>query len=169
MKPMRLVLAALALIGLAGCYTSEKPLVTADEAVAPYARMTFQGKDSSDTPAEFTRDGTTYVTTDNEGTKLTLLLKPVEGDYYVAQLTGPASGDPSSGDQILFAYLRIDVPNKTADAYRAFGEKKDARPGLRECKDVICVDDLAAYVAYAKEQVAAGGPPDTSYTLTVEE
>ena len=61
------------------------------------------------------------------------------------------------------------MPNKVADAYRAYGTKADERPGLRACKDVICVDDLAAYLAYAKEQVAAGGKPDTSYKLTVEE
>ena len=169
MKPIRLILAALALAGLTGCYTSDKPLVSTDEAVTPYAKITFQGKGADDKPAAFTRDGKAYVTVGDDGTKLVPLLKPIEGDFYVAQLTGPASSAPDSGDQILYAYLRLDVPNKIADAYRSYGEKKDARPGLRLCKDVICIDDLAAYIAYAKEQVAAGGPPDTKFTVTVEE
>lgn len=169
MKPLRLLTALLVLGGLAGCYTSEKPLVSAEESVAPYAKMTFQGQDSSDTPAEFTRDGKVYRTVANDGSKLTLLLKPMENDYYVAQLSGPSTSDPNSPEQILYAYLHLDVTNKVADAYRAFGEKKDVRPGLSACKDVICIDDLNAYIDYAKEQIAAGSPPDTKFNLTVEE
>jgi hypothetical protein len=93
-----------------------------------------------------------------------LRLKAIEGDYYVAQLTG-GSGDTL---QILFGYMRIDPSGKSIDLWKVVGTKADARPGLRECKDGICVDDLNAYIAYAKEAVTAGAKADMSMKIAVE-
>ena len=161
-KPIRFLIAILAAITLAGCYTSEKPLISDDESVAPYAKMTFQGQGASDSPAEFTRDGKHYTTKDNDGTLLRLNLKP-DGDYYIAQLGGK-SGDK---DQYLYGYLKLDAGAGTALAYRTFGTKDDARDGLRACNDVICIDNLDAYLAYARA-AAAANKPDTTFKFTAE-
>jgi hypothetical protein len=162
MKPIRLLAVLCALIALASCYVTDKPLISDAQSVAPYAKMTFQGRDAGDSAAEFTRTGRHYTTTDNDGTVLTLNLRP-DGDYYVAQLGG-RDGDK---DQYLYGYLRLDPDKGIATAYRTFGTKDDARDGLRACNDVICIDSLAAYITYAKEEVASG-KPDTTFTLKVE-
>jgi len=166
MKPIRLLLAALAVVGLTACYTSDTPLISDDDAATPFAKITFKGSGADDKPAAFTRDGKVYVTAGEDGEKVFLRLKPVEGDYYVAQMTGT---DKASGEaQILYAYLRIDVAAKTAETYRSYGTKDDVRPGLRACKDVVCIDDLNAYIAYAKEAIAANAKPDTTFSIVVE-
>jgi hypothetical protein len=162
---MRFAIAALACALLAGCYTSDKPLIGDADSVADYAKITFQGKDADSKPAAFTRDGTHY-TTSSEGQTVNLNLKRIDGDYYVAQLAGPGS-DGSA--QLLYGYLHFDVGNKQAEAWRTFGGKDDVQPGLHLCKDAICIDDLAVYVAYAKKAVDAKAPPDTIFVLTVEQ
>ena len=164
MKPIRLLLVGLALIGLSGCYTSEQALVTDGDAVAPYAKITFQGRGDDDEPATFTRDGTSYLAA-GEGGDMRLHLKPVDVDFYVAQLSGEG-GDGEA--QYLYAYMRLDAAAKVAETWKTVGTKADVRPGLRECKDGICIDDLEAYIAYAKEGIAAGNPPDTTFDIVVE-
>jgi hypothetical protein len=168
MKPIRLLIAALALIGLAGCYTSDTPLVGDDEAVTPFEKITFQGKGPDDKPVAFTHDGKGYLShgdSEGSGGDMRMHLKPVEGDFYVVQLSGEG-GDGKT--EYLYGYMRIDVANKVADVYKMVGTKDDVRPGMHECKDVVCIDDLAAYIAYAKEGIAAGGAPDTTFAITVE-
>ena len=168
MKPIRILVALVALVGLSACYTSENALVSDDDAVTPFAKITFLGKPGEskpdDKPIAFTRDGKAYVTTGDDG-EMSLRLKPVEGNFYVAQLSGQG-GDGKT--EYLYGYIRIDLAAKVADVWRMVGTKDDVRPGLRECKDAVCIDDLAAYVAYGKEAVAAGSPPDSSFVIEVE-
>ncbi|HVY51392.1 MAG TPA: hypothetical protein VHA07_07495, partial [Devosia sp.] len=126
-----------ALSALAACYTSEKPLISDAQSVAPFAKMTFQDNDSSSgEPTVFTRQGKHYVTTaHDDGTVLTLNLKP-DGDYYVMQFGGRHDGRL----EYLFGYVKLDPGAKTAEAYRVFGTKTDVRDGLRLCEGVICID-----------------------------
>ena len=161
MKPIRIVLAVLALIGLSACYTSDKPLVTDDDSVTPFQKITFYNQD--DKPLAFEITGKQYVSHGPDGDAF-LRLKLVDGDYYVAQLTG-GEGDKQ---QILFGYMRIDPSHTSVDLWKIVGTAADARPGLRECKDAICVDDLNAYIAYAKEGITGGAKPDTTMKIAVE-
>lgn len=164
MKPIRFLLAALAVVGLTACYTSDKPLISDDDGVTPFEKITFiNEKDASSKPITFVHDGKSFLSHSDDG-DARLHLKPVEGDYYVAQM----SSDGGDGPQVLYAYMRIDVPNKVADMWRMFGTKADVRPGLRECKDAICIDDLNAYIAYGKEAIAAGAKADATMTIEVE-
>jgi hypothetical protein len=155
MKPIRLLVAVCALVALAACYTSEKPLISEAESVAPYATMTFQASDGSDPPSRFTRIGKHYVTK-QDGDVLTLNLKR-DGDYYVAQFGGKHDDQV----QYLYGYMKLDPAAGTAQAFRIIGTKTDVRDGLRLCEGVICVDSLDAYVAYAREQASTGKPEDT--------
>jgi hypothetical protein len=167
MKPIRLLVALVALIGLSACYTSDNALVSDDDAATPFEKITFLGKPGEakpdDKPIAFAREGKAYLTKGDSG-DMWLRLKPVEGDFYVAQLSGEGDGKT----EYLYGYIRIDAAAKVADVWRSVGTKEDARPGLRECKDAVCIDDLAAYIAYAKEAVAAGSAPDSSFVIEVE-
>lgn len=163
MNPLRHLAIAVVCLALAGCFTAKQDLVGSD-AVAPHAKITFLGKDAGSEPAEFTRDGNAYMSIGDDGT-VWLHLRPVEGDYYVAQLSGP--GDDGS-TEYLFGYIRIDTEAKIADVWKAVGGKSDVRPGLSECDDVICIDDLDAYIAYAQESVAANEEPEISFDIVVE-
>lgn len=164
MKPIRFLVAALAFAGLAGCYTSERPLIGEADAVADYAKITFQGKDDDSKPAVFTREGAHY-TSSSEGQTTALYLKRIDGDYYVAQLAGPGN---DGSTQVLYGYLHLDVPNKQAEAWRTFGTKDDIQTGFHMCKDAVCIDDLNVYVAYAQKAVADNQKPDTLFALAVE-
>ena len=167
MKPIRFLLAALAMIGLAGCYTSDKPLVTDADSATPFQKITFYNEDNK--PLAFTLDGKAYRAKGESGTPDSLLrLKPIAGDYYVAQLSSDTTPDSPEGVQILYAYMRVDPANKVADTWKIVGTKADVRPGMRECKDSICIDDLSAYVAYAQEAVTAGAKPDASFKMEAE-
>jgi hypothetical protein len=163
MKRFRIVVAVLSLLSLSACYTSKEPLI-ADDAVADHASLTFLGEGDDAKPMTFTRDGNSYVT-DADGEEARLHLKPVQGDYYVAQLNVP--GDEGL-PQILYAFMRLDVNAGVADTWLSVGTEADVRPGLSECDDVICIDDLAAYIAYGQEKIAAGAPPDTTFKVNVE-
>ena len=39
------------------------------------------------------------------------------------------------------------------------------RRGLRICDKAVCIEDLDAYVTYAKGRIDAGGPPDVEYPI----
>jgi hypothetical protein len=165
-KPLRFLVAVLAFAALAGCYTSDKPLVSEDESVADYAKITFTGKEDDAKPAAFDRVGKHYITTGDDNEKVTLNLKRIDGDYYLAQLSGPG---PDGSTQLLYGYLHLDVAKQLGETWLTYGTKDDVQPGLRLCKDAVCIDDLAAYIAYAKKAVDAKAPPDTIFTVTVEQ
>jgi hypothetical protein len=38
-------------------------------------------------------------------------------------------------------------------------------PGLALCDSSVCIEDLDAYVAYARREIAAGVPPDAEYRI----
>jgi hypothetical protein len=164
MKPILGLFAVLAIASLSACFTSKEALV-GDDAVAPHAKITFIGQSDDSDPAEFTREGNAYISRKEGEDTVWLHLKPIDGDFYVAQMSGP--GD-DGGTEYLFGYIRIDVAAKVADTWKAVGGVSDVRPGLSECDDVICVDDLDAYIAYAQEAIAAGEEPDISFDIVVE-
>lgn len=163
MKPLRFALAALAALVVSACYTSNAPLVSDGDAVAPYASLTFDSEGDS-APVAFARNGSTYVATSDEGDVL-LHLRPIEADYYVAQLTGP---DPEDTPRYLYGYMRLDAGAGTADVWMSMGTAADIRAGLSACDNIVCIDDLDAYITYAKEKVAAGAAPDNTLKVTTE-
>jgi hypothetical protein len=160
MRPVRFILAALAFAGLAGCYSSDKPLITDADSVAEYSKLIFTSPEPDNQRNEFTREGKHYLTK-GEGNTIRLHLKRIDGDYYVAQLTGDNDGET------LFGYLHLDVAKGQAETWRTYGTDEDVQPGMHKCKDSVCIDDLAVYVAYAQKAVAEGGKPDSIMKLEV--
>jgi hypothetical protein len=159
------VLASVALaVALAGCFTADKPLLNDANSVAPYAKITFREQHATGTTT-MTRNGKTYTSTSSDGT-LTVRFMPVDRpNWYLTEISGPPD---ANGVQLLYGILRVDLPNKRADAFKTVGDAKDVRPGLRMCKDYICIDDVKAYVASAEAYADSGAPPDATYEVSVE-
>ncbi len=164
MKPIRFFLAALALIGLAGCFTSDKPLVTDETSATPYKKITFYNEE--DKPLVYVLDGKRYKATGEDGQATYLNLKAVDADTFVAQLTNDETD--TTDPHILYGFMQIDAAANQARLWKMIGTKDDVRPGLRACNDVICIDDLDAYIAYAKASMAAGDTPDSEMKVDLE-
>lgn len=164
MKLIKLSAIALVAAGLAGCFTADQPLLTDDNSVAPYEKITFHDKGSNDASA-LVREGNAYVAM-SENEKLVMRFMPLDRpDWYVAQVTGDEDGNPRH----LFAILKVDRAGGIAETYKAVAGDDDAGPGLRACEDyMICIDDLDAYIARAEAAIDAGAEPDATYEFTVE-
>jgi hypothetical protein len=160
MKPIRFLAAALACAALAACYSSDKPLITDADSVAEYSKLIFTSPEPDNQRNEFTREGKHYLTKGEDHT-VRLHLKRVDGDYYVAQLTGDNDGET------LFGYLHLDVAKGQAETWRTYGTDEDVQPGMHKCKDSVCIDDLNVYIAYGKKAVDAGEKPDSVLKLEV--
>jgi len=163
-KPFSLVVIVVAAIGLVGCFTSDQPLLTDDNSVAPYAKITFRDEGSSDASL-LTRQGNAYVAQGSDN-GITMRFMPLDRpDLYVAEV----SGDDNGEQRRLYAVVKVDFAKGTAETYKAIAGDNDAGPGLRACEDhMICIDDLKAYIASAEAAIDAGAEPDGSYDITVE-
>ncbi len=157
----------LAALGLAGCFTSEKPLFTDDQAVAPYAKITFAEAGSPDDKTTVTREGKAYVAKLDDGT-MTLRFMPVGDDLYLTE----TSGDQDGGILRLYAVVRLDPAQNMAMAYKVMAQDSDIGKGLAKCQrqdlDAMCIEDVDAYVALAKAAIAAGDKPDSTYNVAFE-
>jgi hypothetical protein len=152
------------MLGLSACFTAEKPLLTDDNSVAPFASIGFVEHGSADTPALMIRDGKAYIDQAKDQHRI-LRFMPVKENWYVAEMSG---ADEDATVQRLYALVHVDLEQKTAETYASMGDDKDVGPGLRACEAGICIDDLAAYVARAQAIVDAGAKPDTIFDITVE-
>ena len=159
-----MLFAVIASLGLSACFTAEKPLLTDDNSIAPFARISFVEHGSSDTPDVMIRAGKAYVDHQKDGDR-TLRFMAVKESWYVAEMSG---ADEDATVQRLYALVHLDLATKTAETYASMGDAKDVGPGLRACEAGICIDDLAAYVAHAEAKADAGGKPDTVFDITVE-
>src|SRR5690606_11333759 len=106
MKPVRMLFAAIAMLGLAACYTSKTPHLSDENSVAPFAKIAFTPRSEKGEQAVFTREAQHYVTHDGENV-VVLHLMPVEDSDYVAQLSGDKAGE------LLYGYIRISPENAT--------------------------------------------------------
>ncbi len=165
MRLVKLGIVAVLVAGLAGCYTSQGDLLTDDNSVAPYARITFRDQDSSDASV-LTRQGSAYVAQSDEGNVVVRFMALADRpDWYLTEV----SGTDSSGARHLYTIVKVDLAAHTAEAYAAIADDGDAGPGLRQCEDsMICIDDLNAYISHAEAAIDAGADPDATYHITVE-
>jgi len=164
MRHVRTFAIVASLLGLAGCYTADEPLLTHDNSVAPYAKIVFAEHGSSDAPDVMLRQGKVYVDHQKDSDR-TLRFMPVRPDWYVAEMSGK---DEDAAETLLYALVHLDLANKTAETYASVGDEKDAGPGLRVCEAGVCIEDLGAYIAHALAKADAGGKPDTVFDVTVE-
>ena len=150
-------------VALSGCFTADKPLLNDANSVAPYATITFREQHATDA-TKLTRNGKAYTSPTSNGT-LTVRFMPIErANWYLTEISIP----DSSGVALLYGVIHVDPASKHADAFKTVGDPKDVRPGLRMCKDYICIDDVKAYIAYAEAYADGGAPPDANYEISVE-
>jgi hypothetical protein len=153
--------------GLAGCFTSETPLLTEANSIAPYAKIGFRGQRTQEV-STLTRMGTAYTIPSDDGSG-TLTLRFIGTDrpnWYVAQMSAPPSG---TGLDLLYAVLRVDLQKREAYAFKAVApDPRETGPGLHLCNDLVCIEDVKAYAAAAMAYADKGGSPDVIYEITVE-
>lgn len=162
MKPFRLMLAALVMTGLAGCYSSETPLIEEADSVAPFSKITFMA--DNDDPAAFTREGNHFFMQDGQEIT-TLHLKPVENNDYVAQLKGEKPGE------LLYGYLRIDTEAKKASLWGNVApmEDEDIPADMKPCSSGsgLCIESIDSYLAHVRPMLSED--PETVFDITFEE
>jgi hypothetical protein len=160
----RVLSLALLCLGLAACFTSKAPLIGPDDAAFPFERIVFAEVSRPDDRQSWTRKGDAYSWRIDEGDEREALmrLKAAGENLYVVQMEFSEAGKARR----LYALLRADVPAKRVYSYASIKpDAFEAQPGLSICDDSVCIDDLDAYVAYAKGRIDAGAPPDAEYEI----
>lgn len=167
---MRRILRLAVLLALAGglsaCFTSKTLLVAADVAVFPYERIEFRVVDGDGTIQTLERAGDAYLyRPEPDGDSgFVRLMAAGAGTFVVQFWVGLDSEEKDK--QVLYALLVADPAGKRVASYASV--KPDdftPPPGLVACGQEICIEDLDAYVTYARALVAAGGPPDQVYEI----
>ncbi len=158
---------ALVALGLAGCFTADEPMVSDDQAVAPYGKITFWQADSPEDKTEFAREGKAYVAQTDDST-IALRFRDLGGDLYLAEVTGDRDGKIIR----LYSLVKLDTAANTAATYKSVAEDSDARPGMTPCHrediDAICIENMDAYIAFARKAIDDGAKPDTTYQVKFE-
>jgi hypothetical protein len=156
-----------ALVGailLAGCFTSPAPLIGADQAVFPYEKIIFADADRQDDRQTWVRQGDAYSFRPDENStrEAFVRLMPAGNNLYVVQMEFPEDEQMRR----LFALVKVDLGAMTAASYSAIiPDNFQNVPGLSQCEDVVCIDSLDAYIAYARAGIEAGNPPDVTYRI----
>ena len=89
-------------------------------------------------------------------------LKAVGDNLYVVQMEFVERDRPER----LYALLKADLPAKRVTSYASvMPDSFAAQPGLSICDKAVCIEDVDAYVAYAKGRIDAGVPPDAEYEI----
>jgi hypothetical protein len=160
----RILFVVLVCLGLSACFTSTVPLIGPDDAVFPYDKIVFGEVSRPDDRQTWTRKGDAYSfrPDDSEEREASIRLKVVGENLYVVQMEFTEAGKESR----LFALLKADLAAMRVYSYASIipDDFKDV-PGLSRCDDVVCIEDLDAYVAYARAGMEAGHPPDTEYRI----
>lgn len=171
MRQIRHLAAIAALcMALAGCFVSEAPLIGPEDAVFPVERLTFRSVEGDGEVQTLAREGDAYRFTagDESDAFAFVRLREVGENQYVAALWAPPEIDEKV--PVLYAFLVADVAGRRVGSYAAVKPDDFAPlPGLELCEREVCIEDLDAYVAYARHRIAAGVPPDATYEILAVE
>jgi hypothetical protein len=102
----------------------------------------------------------------NDGDAHVRLLK-VADNLYVVQVDVTENNEI----QYFYALLKVDLADKSVVEYKALAGDADTNPGpgLSRCdwegQEQVCIDQLDAYVAYARRAIDAGTMPDAAYRI----
>lgn len=163
MKLRSLALFAVLATPLAGCFTSEEPLLAAADADFPFERIVYAAEDGS--TSTLVRQGDAYVAPDD--TSVTILLDSYGEGLYFVQLTGlDEMGEP----QALYAVVQ-DADGELR-LYRMIAQPQDlADGGIAACEgeaeevDFGCITDPAQLIDVARAAIRNDEPPDAVLTI----
>ena len=152
---VRQLLAVCLVLPLAGCFTSDSPLIDDVVSTAPFAKISFRfGSDTQ--PMVAVRNGKVYASTGGNDPFI-LRFKDYGDGLFVAEMSDEDNFLPPR----LYALLKVDLARGRASAYKTMSSPEDIVPGLRECSGgAVCIDDLDAYAALGRAAIAAGEEPD---------
>lgn len=165
----RVLSVVLICLGLGGCFTAKEALIGPADAVFPFERIVFGEVSRPDDRQSLARKGDAYSfrPDDSNEREAFVRLKEVGADLYLYQMEFTESGKTTW----LYALLRVDVAAGLVRSFAAIRpDAFEAQAGLSICEqDMVCIDDLDAYVAYAKGRIDAGVPPDAEYRIIEKE
>jgi hypothetical protein len=169
MRHLPRILSILALcLGVAACFTSPAPLIAPADAAFPFERLTFRPLGDEDEMQTLARDGDLYrFTNATEPDKHGLVrLRAIGEDLYVVAFWLPPEAEDAEKMPVLYALLAADLPANRVLSYASIKPDDFAPvPGIVPCDREACIEDLDAYVAYAKGRIDAGIPPDVTYEI----
>lgn len=152
-------------LALAGCFSSDGPLFTDDQAVAPYARIAFVSTEHPEEKVSLVRKGNIYF--EDKARPDSYRFMPLGDDLYVAEQTD------TQGFR-LYGLVRLDATKHVALVYASLASDDDVGPDLPKCEQqgndfqlTICIKSLDTYIAHAKASIASGEKP-AIYKLTLE-
>lgn len=167
---LRLVSPAAAIVlplALAGCFTSEQPLLTVENAEFPFEKIVVADQGGSLTTLQRKPEGYGVVG-EEEAEGLVLLLDDLGDNTYLVQL----SGETEEGPEILYGVVQANLEDKTAKLFLSVADESEIPPDndFKYCEPgVVCLADTAAYVAKARALIAAGAEPDNDFTIVSTE
>ncbi len=103
-RARKLIPIILLVIGLAGCFTSNKPLITPADAVFPFATFTYGEEGSESTTTFVRRDDAYALDPAPDGRMIELLFRKLPSGHYLAQMKGDQKPNPICVDD-LAAYV----------------------------------------------------------------
>jgi hypothetical protein len=138
------------LLGLSGCFKSDKELIVASNADFPFTTITYLNGDG-ETKVTLQRFGDRYLITSEEG-KDYVRFKAFGKNTYVAQLTTVEQ----TGLTYMFGFIRVSPDRKSFELIKGVALAADlaaartGQPGFSVCdKDSVCIATLKDYVEYA--------------------
>jgi len=156
-------------LGLAGCFTSTMLLIGGDEADFPYDRIVFVAVDRPEDRLTLQRDGDVYLfrTADEDERYGRLRLKEIGGGLYLVQLQ-PPSGEEDP--RPLYAVLTVEADGRTVASHAAIRpDDFQVEPGLAVCDTSVCIEDLDAYLTFARARIGDGVAADAEYRIVEAE
>lgn len=172
MRVKMLALLTAMAFGLAGCFLSTEPVITAETADFPFYRITYDaypfdrfvyGEDGMITTDTIEQRGDTYGLVGASGVRL--LLQDFGDNLFVGQLYLPAEG----GQPAVYVYgaAVIDRDAMQIRLYRIQSQPGDYGPGLEECAEGgdACVTSVSALAALAAADIAADARPTATLRI----
>ena len=151
-SPWTTIIVVLFGLTLSGCFKSDIPFVSPEEADFPFQRLTYEivGEDDRVT---LVRVGDGYVAPNEQGDS-SLRLKLLGNGIYLLQ----AKIEDSDGPYYLYALAKLETDGKSAEIIKPFAEgherelARQGHHGFRICPEdeqMICLTDLQAFIDYA--------------------
>ncbi|HSM19655.1 MAG TPA: hypothetical protein VK844_04735 [Hyphomicrobiales bacterium] len=166
MPVVRLIAAALTCLALTVCFQSSTEFIPAAQAEFPFETITSRAVDEEDAYT-LSREGDSYRP-ENEDT--TVRLKKITGDTWLVQTAVVDDGKTV----FLYGVAVLDAGGKRFKVYKALAEDADRDPavlakyGLSICAeeaDNVCPPSAEAYLAYARDRIAAGDAPSSEFEI----
>ena len=172
MRPGYMVLIALMLPLLTGCYQAVKPMISDEDAVFPFTRLTYKEVGENE---QFTlvRKGDEYIDPEDE-TAPKVRFRELRPNVYLAQ----GRFGIEDAEFYSLAVVEADLSKPEVVLHAGFADKsgppadKLADHGFAGCdhlENMICLDNIDSYLTYALARLDGGETPDIKFEIISHE